>query len=211
MGTDWGLGDQSKMKNMLDDIATSEDLMKEWKSSSSNPKNLDFSIKVLRTSCWPDRLFTKDKQNKVFADPIISDYRRKFQQFYVSKNQGKNLEFVVNYGTAEVKTAGFAKNYFMLTTSLQMSVLLLYNDSPRITYGEIKDKLGFPDGNSHLQEVMRYFSSKLKILIREKPVAKEMEKKPPADDDYFALNDKFKSERLKINCVPNIGAKREVK
>mmetsp|Transcript_13793 Transcript_13793/g.11750 ORF Transcript_13793/g.11750 Transcript_13793/m.11750 type:complete len:87 (+) Transcript_13793:1479-1739(+) len=86
MGTDWGLGDQSKMKNMLDDIATSEDLLKEWKSAPANPKNLDFSIKVLRTSCWPDRLFLKDKQNKVFADPVVSDYRRKFQQFYISKN-----------------------------------------------------------------------------------------------------------------------------
>mmetsp|Transcript_13793 Transcript_13793/g.11747 ORF Transcript_13793/g.11747 Transcript_13793/m.11747 type:complete len:181 (+) Transcript_13793:1815-2357(+) len=97
----------------------------------------------------------------------------------------------------------------MLTTSMQMSILLLFNDGDRITYGEIKDKLGFPDGQKDLWEAMRYFTLKLKILIREKQVSKEEEKKPAADDEYFAINDKFKSERLKINCVPNLGARRE--
>jgi cullin 3 len=209
MGTDWGLGDQSKMKNMLDDIATSEDLLKDWKSSSSNAQNIDFTIKVLRTSCWPDRLFVKDKSGKVFSDPTLYDYKQKFKNFYINKNQGKNLEWVVNYGTAEIKAAGFAKSYFLLTTSMQMAILLMYNGKDSCTYGEIKEGLGFPEGSSHIWEAMRYFSTKLKILIREKEPSKENEKKPAEDSEKFLINPKFASDRLKINCVPSLGARRE--
>jgi len=210
MGTDWGLGDQSKMKNMLDDIATSDELLKDWKASPHNPKTVDFSIKVLRTSCWPDRLFVKDKQNKIFSDSVLFDYRKKFTMYYQNKNQGKNLEWVVNYGTAEIKTSGFAKSYFLQTTSIQMAVLLLYNNVDTLTYGEIKENLGFQEGSNHLWEAMRFFTSKLKLINRESANDKE-EKKAAEDTEKFSINKAFKSERLKINCVPSLATKREEK
>lgn len=208
MGTDWGLGDQSKMKNMLDDIATSDELLKDWKSSPSNPNNLDFSIKVLRTSCWPDRLFIKDKLKKVFSDPVLTDYRNKFTLYYQNKNQGKNLEWVVNYGTAEIKTSGFQKSYFLQTTSIQLALLLLFNHNEKLTYGEIKDKLGFTEGSNHLWEAIRFFASRLKLIIRENKEEKE-DKKVAEDTEHFWINTAFKSERLKISCVPSLTAKRE--
>lgn len=207
MGTDWGLGDQSKMKNMLDDIATSDELLKDWKSSTSNPGNIDFSIKVLRTSCWPDRLFVKDKLQKIFADPVILDYKKKFTMYYQNKNQGKNLEWVINYGTAEIKASGFAKTYFLQTTAIQMAVLLLFNQGQTFTYGDIKDKLGLTEGSSHLWEAIRFFTSKLKLILREQAVDKETEKKPAEDNEKFWINPEFKSDRLKINCVPSLAIK----
>jgi len=210
MGTDWGLGDQSKMKNMLDDIATSDDLLKDWKASANNPKTLDFSIKVLRTSCWPDRLFVKDKQQKIFSDSVLQDYRKKFTMYYQNKNQGKVLEWVVNYGTSEIKTSGFQKSYFLQTTSIQMALLLLFNQVDALTYGEIKEKLGLQEGSSHLWEAVRFFAFKLKLILREKQDEKD-EKKVADDSEKFSINTQFKSERLKINCVPNVAAKREEK
>jgi hypothetical protein len=212
MGTDWGLSDQSRMKNMLDDISTSETLTKEWEGSGANPGSLEsFTVKVLRTSCWPDKLFQKDKQNKIFSDPAIEAYKSKFKTFYINKNQGKNLDWIVNHGSAELKLLTGSKPYQFLVNPIQMALLLLFNHQDKLSFGDMKDKLGFPDGNAHLTEAIRFFSLRSKLLSRDFEEAaltaeKNKEKKAVDDKENFWINAEFQSKMIKLNCIPNVGA-----
>lgn len=222
MGTDWGLGDQAKMKNMLDDIATSDELMKEWKTipSYSGPDSIELNAKILRVSCWPDKLFIKDKDQgaKIFTsdlDDNLGKLKDNFKNFYSKKNSGKSLNWVINYGSAEIKVQSEGKSYFLNTTIGQMAVLLLFNKNPVMKYSFIKEALGFEDDASLklAQEALRQFSQRFK-LISWKRDGQEVDKdkiKVFQDDDEFTVMKTFKNERFRLNCIPTTtsGVKRE--
>lgn len=211
MGTDWGLGDQSKMKNMLDDIVTSEEMMKEWKTSNLNKTKttLEVYVKVLRVSCWPDRLFQKDL--KIFTSEVdgqIEQIKKDFFTFYQYKNQGKGLSWVVNYGNAEVKTTVGGKSYFLLTTMVQMGILSLFNSKPRWSFKDLKEKIQY-EGDTHkqIQEALKLFGYRNKLfkVARKDPAKADPSLKIPApfdEDDEFEVNDDFKSDKLRLNCIP---------
>ncbi|KAJ8946958.1 hypothetical protein NQ314_008759 [Rhamnusium bicolor] len=151
----------------------------------------DLSINVLTSSFWPNYP-TYD----VNLPAELINYQVTFQKFYATNHSGRKLVWQPNLGHCIVKAIFDSGNKELQVSLFQTIVLLLFNNSNKLTFSEIQELT-----NMECEELKRTLISlacgKSRVLIKQ-PKGKEIE-----NDDIFYFNNKFSDKlfRVKINQI----------
>ncbi|XP_074030664.1 cullin-4A [Leptinotarsa decemlineata] len=183
----------SKIEGMFKDINISEGMNSAFKQHLNHTTTFssDLCINVLTSSFWPNY-----PSYNVNIPAELVNYQVTFQKFYSINHSGRKLVWQPNLGHCLVK-AGFESGNKELQVSLfQAMVLLLFNNSEKLTFSEIVDLT-----NMDMEELKRTLislaSSKSKVLMKQSK-GKDIE-----NDDTFCVNNKFSDKlfRVKINQI----------
>jgi hypothetical protein len=102
----------------------------------------------------------------------------KFKRFYLNKHSGHKLEWRLDQGTAEI-TVDFNEQQpaqsrkALVCSTYQMMILLLFNNTKRVTYRQILDMTGIPN-NEIANHLLSLCHPKVMILNK-KPNTKKLE------------------------------------
>jgi cullin 3 len=192
--TECGYQFTSKLEGMFTDMKLSNDTMDGFRAHlgrlEGNPLNgIDMAVYVLTTGFWPTQSAAKCN----LPSEILSCCEV-FKKFYLSNHSGRRLTWQTNMGTAELKANFSGKKHELQVSTYQMVILLLFNDSSKMTYKEIFDATAIPAPDLK-RNLAALTSAKHKILEKEGS-AKSIE-----DNDVFIFNGKFKSKLFKVKVL----------
>ena len=214
----------SKMEGMFKDIDLSKDLTVKFAESlveSPNPligSKTDVGIHVLTTGYWPT---FNPIELKLPSE--LAAIHQAFSDFYLKQFHARNLVWLNSHGHVTLR-AFFPKGRRELSVStLQATVLLLFNDSSQITYADIASATGIKDADELKRTVLSLFAGQFRVISKvgdstsstsapSTPTNEETlvpltaaaaEKKEIADTDIFEFNEQFTSKkvRIKINQI----------
>mmetsp|Transcript_24773 Transcript_24773/g.34140 ORF Transcript_24773/g.34140 Transcript_24773/m.34140 type:complete len:740 (-) Transcript_24773:166-2385(-) len=195
--TECGYQFTSKLEGMFTDMKTSKDTMNAFKASEPELHGVDLHVQVLTTGSWPTQLGSQCNLSSQ-----LQHCCENFKNFYLSTHTGRRLTWQTNMGTADLKaTFGSAKHELNVST-YQMCVLLLFNESPTLTYTEIQSATDIP-----AVELKRNLQSlacvKGKNVLRKEPMSKEI-----SEADVFHFNESFRSKLMKVK-IGTVAAHKE--
>ena len=196
----------NKLQRMFQDIQISKDLnsaYKEWHDrvieGNDEKRTIDPSFQILGTGFWP-----LNAPNTPFVPPEeITKSVQSFSAFYDNKHNGRKLTWLWQLCKGEVR-ANFVKQgkmpYTFQVSTYQMAVLLLFNDTEKMDYDDIKQLTSLSDES--LDGVMG-------ILCKAKVLNSEPEDGKAVPGTKYILNHGFKNKKVKVNL--NIQIKSEQK
>jgi len=196
----------SKLEGMFQDIKLSEDLVKAYRAHPADAGSpIVLSVNVLTSGFWPNS--TTIACN---LPQELQECCNRFQSFYLQKHTGRRLSWQFQHGTADLKAVLGRSRHELNVTTLQMVILLLFNQQQQLTYNEIAAKTGIPPDELKRHLMSLYVTPKVKILVKEP--AEHDRSKDPWSDDVFVVNQAFESKlhRLKVPLVALRGAAAEI-
>ncbi|TKX20433.1 cullin-like protein 4 [Elsinoe australis] len=196
----------NKLQRMFQDMQTSKDLnsaFDAWQASNldaSDRKNIiDSYYNILGTGFWP-----LQPSQTPFAPPqdIQRTYER-FQNFYLTKHQGRKLTWLWHLCKGEVRANYVKMNkvpYTFQVSTYQMAILLLFNSSDNVTYDEMAEATKLN------KETL---DPSIAIMIKAKIFLPQPEGAGQESGTTYKLNHGFKNKKMKVNL--NIAIKAEQK
>ena len=184
----------SKLVQMGVDMKNSREMSENFKKREHKGliKGVEMNIKVLTTGLWGEQ-----KNSGCKLPEEIKACAGSFEAFYKQNHTGKNLTWMAGQGDCEVKTGFAPKQYTLLVTVYQASIVCLFNQQPSYTFLEIKAQTGLPEEElvTHLFPLMNPKLGKLLI--------KDNLKTPKCmPDEKLTLNEKFSSSSLRLTLIP---------
>lgn len=179
----------SKLKGMFTDMKTSHDtLLGFYNSHPELSEGPTLVVQVLTTGSWPTQ---PTIQCNLPAE--VSVLCEKFRSYYLGTHTGRRLSWQTNMGTADIKAVfGKGQKHELNVSTFQMCVLMLFNNSDRLSYKEIKQATEIP--TSDLKRCLQSMACvKGKNVLRKEPMSKEI-----AEEDSFVVNDRFASKFYKV-------------
>lgn len=189
----------AKLEGMFKDINISNSINTSFKQylthleiiGDGSQNQADLTINVLTSSYWPSY-----RNYNVNLPAELVKYQQIFQKFYQINHSGRKLLWQPNLGHCIVK-AGFKNSNKELQVSLfQAMVLLLFNDSIKLSYSEIKE-LTCLEEIELKRTLLSLACGKARVLFKSsKGIDIE-------DSDEFSLNEDFNNKlfRIKINQI----------
>lgn len=202
----------AKMEAMFKDVAISESLSGEYRNhvaASSSGKRVDLAISVLTSMTWPiEGMQSANDSSQCILPPEIERAKAGFENFYGGKHSGRQLTWMANMGSADVRGHYPSGRKELNVSTYGMIILVLFNDLPAgasLTFDEIQSKTNIPSGDLKRNLQSLAVAAKTRLLVKE-PMSKDV--KP---DDRFFFNEKFKSEssKIKVGVVAGGGNKVE--
>ena len=209
-----------KLEAMFKDMTISEELTRGYKNhvdqlGDPDPKRVELTIHVLTSMTWPlETMGSADSQANAHIACVfpttLERVKRGFEKFYNQKHSGRQLTWLPNMGSADIK-AVFPKvqqkdgtfrerRHELNVSTYGMVILLLFNDLPAeqsLSFEDIQAMTNIPTS-----ELIRNLQSlavapKTRILIKE-PMSKDV--KPT---DRFSFNEGFNGKfvRIKVGVV----------
>lgn len=205
-----------KLEAMFKDMTISEELTAGFKKhveglGEKEPKRIELAINVLTSMTWPLETMggsvdeDEGKRPRCNFPTAVEKIKRGFEKFYSQKHSGRQLTWLANMGSADIravfprvqqKDGTFKERRHDLNVSTYgMVILLLFNDLPAdkyLTFEEIQAQTNIPvnDLIRNLQSLA--VAPKTRILIKE-PMSKDV--KPT---DRFSFNEGFNGKFVKI-------------
>lgn len=185
----------SKMEGMVTDLSLArekEQQFRDWKDGKGRELSLDMSVTVLTTGFWP----TYKAVDLALPQEMVEGVEL-FKGFYEDTTKHRKLSWIYSLGNTTVKANFDTRPIDLQVNTMQAAVVLLFNDSDSLSYGEIKERLNIPD-----EDLARCLHSlalaKYKILLK-KPEGRQVGK-----EDVFSYNNKFtdRARRIKVNMPP---------
>jgi len=187
--TECGYQFTSKLEGMFTDMKTSHDtLLGFYNSHPELSEGPTLVVQVLTTGSWPTQ---PTIQCNLPAE--VSVLCEKFRSYYLGTHTGRRLSWQTNMGTADIKAVfGKGQKHELNVSTFQMCVLMLFNNSDRLSYKEIEQatEIPTPDLKRCLQSMA---CVKGKNVLRKEPMSKEI-----AEEDWFVVNDRFASKFYKV-------------
>lgn len=189
-----GSGFTSKIEGMFKDINISHGMNNAFKHHLHNiaiSTSSDLFINVLTSSFWPSY-----PTYEVNLPLELANYQTTFQSFYANNHSGRKLVWQPNLGFCLVKAAFDSGNKELQVSLFQTIVLLLFNESRRLTFSEIQELTNIEE-----DELKRTLLSL--ACNRSRVLLKESRNKDIQADDIFYYNCKFHDKlfRVKINQI----------
>ena len=201
----------NKLQSMFKDIELSKDLNSKFKNhliQRNDTLGLDFHAQVLNCGAWPFR------QTCTFALPsVLLNCVEKFNHFYIGQHSGRKLTWLnaPQMSKAEIVTNCFQNKYTFQVSTIQMAILLHYNDEDRWSFGQLKESLKINEDDHLIHAVEILLKAKLLLLEN-----KEKSNEDPGQSDVkltenssLVLFHKYKSKKLRTNL--NIPMKKQEK
>jgi len=121
--------------------------------------SFDMSISVLTQGCWPEN---EAKKSRIPEE--VEPCKAAFEKFYYHKYPGKVLNWTLSLGDCEMIANFEKRKYLLIVSSIQMSILLLFNKRAEMKYEEIKHLLGLAD--AELEPNLLFLCTKNEILTK---------------------------------------------
>ena len=196
----------SKMETMLTDINLSKDFYDDFKThmkeihrdpASSSPNgNFSelFDVKVLTMGNWPSIV------PKLYEIPEeVKAWTVYFDGYYVNKYPGRRLIWTLSLGNAELRSMVGGKKKEFLVSTVQMMVLLLFNQKGSFSLEEILVRTKIP-----IEEISNHVGGLLAIQL----LKKEQDEKELKATDILYVNEKFVHKEYRVR-VPASRKKKE--
>ncbi|XP_062017965.1 cullin-1-like [Rosa rugosa] len=193
-----------KMQGMVTDMTLAKDIQtnfEQYLGTNPNVKpGIDLSVTILKTGCWPSY-----KSSDLNLPQEMVKCVEVFKGFYDSQTKRRKLAWIYSLGTCNLVGKFEPKPIELVVSTYQAALLLLFNDSDRLSFSEILTQLKLTN-----EDLVRLLSSlscaKYKILIKE-PNTKTV--KP---DDNFVFNSMFtdKMRKIRIPLPPMVDEKKKV-
>lgn len=182
-----GHGYVAKLQGMLNDMKTSEETMDDFNRTIKNShRTMPFalSVNVLTSTNWP---ISAQAPSCTMPDTLM-EARRRFEEFYQSKHNGRVLTWHANLGNADVKVAFKSRTHEINLSTFALAVLLLFDNADdgqqTLSYADIARSTSIPDLD--LQRTLQSLAcAKFRILTKT-PKSREISK-----DDTFTFNSSF--------------------
>jgi len=182
----------SKLEGMFNDINISKSLLDQYKSENNN--NVEVDIQVLTAGYWP----LQTTQMVRLPQPI-SVAMENFNSFYLSKNNGKKLAWMLHLGSVDIKANYPLGKRDLNVSTYQACILYCFNSNMTLSLNQIRELCDLPEIEFR-RHLLSLCTPKLKIL-KKSPASKGIQ-----DDDTFTFNDEFTSKFKRIK-VPLISIK----
>lgn len=205
-----------KLEAMFKDMTISEELTAGFKKhvaglGDKDPKRIELAINVLTSMTWPLETMgglaadEEDQRPRCNFPTVVEKIKRGFEKFYSEKHSGRQLTWLANMGSADIKAVfprvqqkdgTFKERRHDLNVSTYgMVILLLFNElrmDQHLTFEEIQAQTNIPHNDlvRNLQSLA--VAPKTRILIKE-PMSKDV--KPT---DRFSFNEGFNGKFVKI-------------
>ncbi|KAF2134804.1 Cullin-domain-containing protein [Dothidotthia symphoricarpi CBS 119687] len=205
-----------KLEAMFKDMTISEELTAGFKKhveglGEKDPKRIELAINVLTSMTWSLETMggaaddEEDKRPRCNFPVAVEKIKRGFEKYYNTKHQGRQLTWLANMGSADIKAVfpkvqqkdgSFKERRHDLNVSTYgMVILLLFNElSPGqyLSFEEIQAQTNIPRNDliRNLQSLA--VAPKTRILVKE-PMSKDV--KPT---DKFSFNEGFSGKFVKI-------------
>jgi cullin 3 len=205
-----------KLEAMFKDMTISEELTAGFKKhveglGDKEPKRIELAINVLTGMTWPLETMggtaaeDEDSRPRCNFPASVEKIKRGFEKFYSQKHSGRQLTWLANMGSADIKAVfpkvqqkdgSFKERRHDLNVSTYgMVILLLFNELPAgryLTFEEIQAQTNIPPSDliRNLQSLA--VAPKTRILVKE-PMSKDV--KPT---DRFSFNEGFNGKFVKI-------------
>ena len=201
-----------KIELMIKDIHISQDLTREYKESylqKNSNDNFNFIVKIINLEDWPveniNFINNKFKNSKdivklqtINIPSIMDKYITQFTNFYYSKFRNRQIIWIHEYSWAEIKFRMKNKEYTLIVSSFQMTILFYFNKKKLHSIKDICSFLGInPNDNERYLILVNYLIPLLKsdLLI--------LENNKKYDNisltDFISLNQNFCYNDNKIN------------
>eukprot|EP01080_Neovahlkampfia_damariscottae_P011659 gene11659-4896_t len=201
--TECGSQFTNKLEGMFKDIDLSKEIMISFKKSdyfkTAQQENIDINVTVITTGFWPNY-----ETEIVNLPKNILSCQEIFKNFYVEKYTGRILKWQNQLSQCTLK-ANFPLGKKELQVSLfQSVVLLLFNDSDKLTFKELKENSGMNE--KELKRTLQSLSVAKIHILKKNPNTKDVN-----DDDEFFYNKEFEHQliRIRINQVQHQETKEE--
>ncbi|KAE8369440.1 Cullin [Aspergillus caelatus] len=198
-----------RLESMFKDMTVSEDLTASYKehirrAGDPDQKPVDLEINVLTSTMWPMEAMSSIKGDDVQLSCIfpkeIDNLRQSFEQFYLSKHNGRKLSWQASMGTADIRATfhrsnGKVQRHELNVSTYAMVILLLFNDVPQgesLTYEEIQARTRIPD-----HDLIRNLQS-LAVAPKTRVLKKDPMSKDVKPTDRFVFNNDFQSPFMKV-------------
>lgn len=123
----------SKLQRMYQDIAVSKEHNEKFKDhlrSKSDNLNFDMYVQILTSGSWPAQ---QQPQQDLQLPIELEAGVKKFEAFYNTKFSGRKLTWMTQSCRGEIHAYCFKANHVFTASTLQMAVLLQYNQGDSFT------------------------------------------------------------------------------
>ena len=193
----------NKLQLMFKDIGLSKDLneqLKYYLENTNQSLNVDFQIQVLSSGAWPFK--------QVCTLSLPSDLERcvdRFQKFYALRHSGRKLIWLnaPQMSKGEVVTIGFQKKYTFDVSTIQMAILLHYNEEDEWSLGQLKESINTNNEDVLMHALRILITSKL-LFVRENNASPKQsgssasEEKGLTDTSVIALFKNYRNPRTRV-------------
>ncbi|CAA7015680.1 unnamed protein product [Microthlaspi erraticum] len=186
----------SKMEGMVTDMTLAKDQQLCFEAylntCVATKPGIDMTVTVLTTGFWPSY-----KTSDLNLPSEMIECIQVFKAYYELRTSHRRLMWIYSLGTCHVLGRFSARPVELIVSTYQAAVLLLFNNTERLTYHEIVEQLNL----SH-EDVVRLLHSlscaKYKILKKE-PMSKTISR-----TDVFEFNSNFtdRMRRIKVSLPP---------
>jgi cullin 1 len=186
----------AKLNRMWQDINTSKGTTEKFKKALQEEGielGIDFSVKLLSTGSWP-----LTKAFSMELPGVLSNSLRVFKEHYDKKNPRRTLTWLCSQSKGEITANYQSKNYVLVASTIQMAVLLLFNNENQLTVAEISRRLAVD--STLMQQVVLVLLKHQLLCLGPYPSLPETEgcDKLPGKDDLLSYNKDFFNKRTKI-------------
>ncbi|RCV25453.1 hypothetical protein SETIT_5G167900v2 [Setaria italica] len=187
----------SKMEGMLTDIILAKDNQTKYeKYISRNPElhpSVDLSVQVLTTGYWPTY-----KSSEINLPSEMVKCVEVFKGFYQSVTKYRKMNWIYSLGNCNIIGRFELKPIELIVTTYQGALLLLFNESERLSFSEIVTQLNLSEDDT-VRVLHSLSCGKYKILN------KEPNSRTISPNDVFEFNHKFtdKMRRIKVQLPPS--------
>ncbi|VVA89777.1 unnamed protein product [Arabis nemorensis] len=183
----------SKMEGMVTDMTLAKENQANFQeylaTNMTTNLGIDLTVTVLTTGFWPSY-----KTSDLNLPTEMVKCVEVFKAFYETKTKHRRLVWIYSLGTCHIMGKFDQKPIELLVSTYQAAVLLLFNNTQRLSYNEMLEQLNL----SH-EDLVRLLHSlscaKYKILNKE-PMSKSISR-----TDVFEFNSKF-TDRMRRIRVP---------
>jgi len=183
----------SKFHRMFTDITLADDLNNKFSnflSKSNTDVGLNSVIRVLQQGAWP----IPNTSSIQIAIPLqLEKTVQMFEAFYSIQFSGRKLTWLHNLSNGDIKLNYTNKTYIINMTTIQMSVLLLFEKSDSLSFSELQDTTKLSDDQfpRHLQSLLD-----AKLLLNDKDGL--------GIDSTITLNLKYTNKRTKFKIAGSV-------
>lgn len=193
----------SKLQRMFLDVGVSKDLnetFKKYIDNSEQPLNLDFYIMVLSSGSWPFQQCLP-----LTLPPELEKSYQRFTDFYSTQHNGRKLSWLYSLSKGEMITNCFKNRYTLQASTLQIAILLLFNDKTEYLVKDIAE-LTQIKMDTLVQVMAVLFKTKLLVTDEEEIEEADIQLTTPV---RLFLNYKNKKFRININAPIKSDIKQE--
>ena len=173
----------SQMAGMRNDCTNSQEMQSRFETYLHNNRNIhpaiEFTATVLTTEFWPPY-----KCSQIHLPSEMLRCVEVFQDFYSTETPHRKLRWIYSLGFCNIIGKFDGGPIEMIATTYQTAILLLFNESQRLTFSHIKTQLNFSEEEA-VGLLYSLACAKYKILV------KHPYNTTVATTDYFEINSKF--------------------